>query len=157
MPYVYLAVGALLIAAFLATGYVKRRRDEALRLEARAVPIKFAAIVAVKVRTGLFGDIPIRGELTLRVRGGFIEVSNPFAPARVLLGQEFYLRANGVKIETGVSSWGRDSIVISGNSSGKDIVLIISERKRIKAIWDAMVDAGAAAITQVPISPQVTS
>jgi hypothetical protein len=153
MPYLYLATAAVLIAAGLATAYLKRRRDTSLRLEVRAAPIDFAAVVAVKVRT-LFGDISIRGDMLLRVRGGFIEVSNEFAPARVLLGQEFYLRADVVEVEVGVNSWGRECIVISGVSSGKNIVLTIAERRRIRTIWDALVKAGAKPITQPPGNPQ---
>jgi hypothetical protein len=142
MPYFWLAVGVAIVVAGLTIAFAKRRRDAPLRREVREVsPVTFAADVAVRVRT-VFGDVPLRGEMTLLAKGGFIEVSNPFPPARVLLGQEFYFRANVVQLESGLNAWGRASITIDGHSSGKQVILTITERKRIRAIWDALAAAG---------------
>jgi hypothetical protein len=153
MPYFWLAVGVAIVVAGLTIAFAKRRRDAPLRREVRAgSPVTFAADVAVRVRT-LFGDVPLRGEMTLLIRGGFIEVSNPFPPARVLLGQEFYFRANDVQLAAGLSAWGGACITINGLSSGKQVILTITERKRIRAIWDALVGAGAAVpVGELPVS-----
>ncbi len=143
MPYIWLAVGAAIVVAGLAIAFAKRRRDAPLRREVIAAsPVTLAADVAVRVRT-VFGDVSLKGTMTLRIKNGFIEVSNPFPPARVLMGQEFYFRANAVQLEAGLTAWGRECITITGDSSGKQLTLTITERKRTRVIWDALVKAGA--------------
>ena len=88
MPYIWLAVGAAIVVAGLAIAFAKRRRDAPLRREVIAAsPVTLAADVAVRVRT-VFGDVSLKVTMTLRIKNGFIEVSNPFPPARVLMGQE---------------------------------------------------------------------
>jgi hypothetical protein len=132
----------------------RRRQVSQVRREARMRPVRLLATVRAQVETSLFGELAIRGPVTLIVRDGFVEISHPFPVARFLFGQEYYLRLDGMTIEASRGAWGGGWITMEGDCAGRTRCISIANREKLWAIWNALADGGATPIGPPPGPPR---
>jgi len=150
VQYIIVTIAATVVLAVVALVYVARSRNSERRSDFRTQSINFRAVVRVKVRTALFGTVPIRGPMDLIVRDKGVEISNPFPPARVLFGQEYYFEADDLQVEAVSGLLGREWIAIRGESGGRSVDMLVGRNSNLAAIWEALVHVGAVPIGIVP-------
>jgi hypothetical protein len=107
----------------------------------------------VDVKANILGImLPTSGPFNLIVHGDAIRVSNPFSPARLLLGYEYCYRAEDTTIKV-VAGLSHDWIEIEGQPTGTAARIQIGRRNTNRQIWDALVHAGAQPIGAGPAGP----
>jgi hypothetical protein len=119
-----------------------------VRREIRAKDVIFRTSVQARVVTSLFGEVAINGSVKLIVRTDAFEVSHPFLPVRIVLGQEYFFKAKEVTIEMREGMWNREWIVIKGETSGSQAQISITNRHNLHVAWNALASSGA-----VPVGP----
>jgi hypothetical protein len=143
-----------LVATFAAVALgarPRRRREAPLRQQMGARPVTFRA--GVDVKANILGImLPTSGPFNLIVHGDAIRVSNPFPPARLLLGYEYCYRAEDTTIKA-VAGLSHDWIEIEGQPTGTAARIQIGRRNTNRQIWDALVHAGAQPIGVGPAEP----
>jgi hypothetical protein len=138
----------LVFGAFTVGTWPRRRLEAPLRDQIRSRSlVTFHARVDVKASVlGLM--LPARGLLNLTVRGDAFEVSHPFPPVRVMFGQVYCYRADQVTVEA-LPGLRRDWIEINGPARSAARIQV-GRKKQNRAIWDALVAAGAQPISPPP-------
>jgi hypothetical protein len=147
-PYVFPIVAAAIVLGRCVTAVVKNRRDAQLRQEALAHPVQWSASVRVQVWARAFG-LPwgsSNGPMRLNIRGGYLELAGTF-PGSAALGFRWYFRSHDVRIQAvrrvGLLPLLRERIMLTGQSSGRDVKALIWSTRDTRAIWNALVDDGA--------------
>ena len=147
-PYVSFIVLACVAAFWSVTGIVKNRKDAPLRAEALAQPVQWSDSVRVQVWDRAFG-LPwgsSTGPVRLNVRGGYIELTGTF-PASAAMGFRWYFRSFDIRVQMvrriGALPLMRERVLLTGRSSGHDVRVLIWTWRNSRAIWDALVAAGA--------------
>jgi hypothetical protein len=158
MQYAFLAIVLAGFVIGLGQAWFRRWREAPLRNEIRSQPITFwTRLHQVKVREGSGWPewLGLNSAMALYVRGDSFDISSTNLPIRVLMGMEYYFRANETSIETSHAPSRNSSltwIVVTGSRRGEEIKLAIIKGNecQLHDAWNALVSAGA-----IPIgSPQ---
>jgi hypothetical protein len=152
MEYLLLATVIVVLTIIYGRIWLRRREEATLRREVRAQPVIFRIpLEHVKIMTGGGWRTGPHGEIDLIVRSDAFEVSCSIAPARVLMGLEYYFKASETTLQVCQIPFGfskRDWIVITGRRLGEELQLAIAQRNGLRDAWTALIEAGA-----VPIGP----
>ena len=133
----------------LADGWLRLRVETPLRKEIRARPVDFRASVTGKASI-LGVMLTARGWLDLTVRGDAFEVSHPFVLARLLFAQDYCFRADDTTVEV-IPGLLHDWIEVWGQQAGPTARIRIGRRNVNRAVWEALVRAGAHPIGSPPL------
>lgn len=162
MQYILLAVVLAGVAIGLGQVWIRRRREAPQRREIRSQNVTFQlGLAEVKLKEG-YGRpewLPLRSSMALCVRGDSFDISSTILPIRVVMGMEYYFKANEASVETSrnpsrnsAMSW----IVVTGSHHGEEIKLAITngDEGRLHDAWNALVAVGAMPIGTAPGGPR---
>ena len=94
----WMSVLVLVFAVAAPAAWTRRRRERPLARQMRARPVTYRS--TVDVRAVVFGAmLSRRGPLYLDVYGDSFRVYHPFAPARLVFGQDYSCRGRDMVIE----------------------------------------------------------